>query len=186
MIKREMQNGTMQHGASYDLTVHMEKALQKYRENRIMEPLFRMHNLIAQEDELKATTLLAVAVQYISDHYTGKVLAPSDVQRILRAVLLHEEDGHYYARYLLNELQVMMTGWLLILAADLPITVAQLGQFAEDFAAGLALKQCVTLTAADVLELTINLASKLDMVLVSRIQQNRSHYLQELRTVLMQ
>ena len=56
-----------------------------------------MYKVIEQTDALKAQTLMSVVMQYIIEHFRGKSLQPKDVQQILRAVLLQEESGHYYA-----------------------------------------------------------------------------------------
>ena len=58
-------------------------------------------------------------------------MQPKDVQQILRAVLLQEESGHYYALYVNNEIQVKAAEWLTLLAVDRPVTLELLGKMAD-------------------------------------------------------
>ena len=101
----------------------MDEQVLKYREAKLMEPIYRMYKVIEQTDALKAQTLMSVAMQYIIEHFRGKSLQPKDVQQILRAVLLQEESGHYYALYVNNEIQVKAAEWLTLLAVDRPVTL---------------------------------------------------------------
>ena len=71
----------------------MDEQVVRYREAKLMEPIYRMFKVIEETDVLKAQTFMSVAMQYIIEHYSGSNLTPADVQAILRAVLLHEEDG---------------------------------------------------------------------------------------------
>ena len=112
----------------------MDEQVVKYREAKIMEPIYRMYKVIEEEDVLKAQTLMSVTMQYIIEHYSGKPLRPADVQQILRAVLLREDDGKYYALYVHNELQVKVAEWLTLLCVDLPVTLEQLGDMVNRFA----------------------------------------------------
>lgn len=163
----------------------MEQQEQIYRETKLMEPIFRMHNIVAEVDDLKAKTLLAVTVQYITDHYQGQVLRPEDIQKILQAVLLREEDGRYFALYLRNELQVKLMNWLLLLAADLPITLEQLGDVSAAFDSRLEQQPCLTLSGETVLEMARELVEPLDSVLWERMELNRAFYLAELQMLLL-
>ena len=115
----------------------MDEQVLRYREAKLMEPIYRMFKVIEQEDVLKAQTLMAVTMQYIIEHYSGKNLTPADVQHILRAVLLKEEDGRYYAMYVYNEIQVKAAGWLTLLAVDCPVTLEALGNMADQLAQAL-------------------------------------------------
>lgn len=162
----------------------MELQEELYRETKLMEPILRMHKLIAQEDDLKANTLLAVVVQYITDNYQGQVLTPADVQKIIRAVLLREEDGKYFAMYLRNELQVKLIGWLMLLAADLPVTLEQLGDISAAFDHKLAQQVCLELTGEDVLAIAKELVEGLEPLLWQRMELNAPYYLTELRLLL--
>lgn len=164
----------------------MEEQVLNYGTARLMEPIYRMYKVIEQEDDLKAKTLMAVVMQYITDHFSGKVLTPADVQHILRAVLLHEEDGRYYAMYAYNEIQVKAAGWLTLLAVDLPVTLEMLGQMAEDLAQALQGKDFITLSAEDVLVKLGKIAGGVDDVLLERLKLNQETYLAELRTFLVQ
>lgn len=164
----------------------MEEQVLNYGTARLMEPIYRMYKVIAQEDEQKAKTLMAVAMQYITEHFRDQVLTPADVQHILRAVLLHEQDGHYYALYTYNEIQVKAAGWLTLLAVDLPITLEVLGQMADELARALQGKDCITLSAEDVLAILTEITGKVDVLLLERLQLNQETYLAELRTFLVQ
>ena len=151
-----------------------------------MEPIYRMFKVIEQEDVLKAQTLMSVTMQYIIEHYSGKNLTPADVQQILRAVLLKEEDGRYYAMYVYNEIQVKAAGWLTILAVDCPVTLETLGAMADKLAEELQKKDFITLTAAEVMDLLEQIVMPVDAVVLERLQLNRERYLAELRTFLVQ
>ena len=158
----------------------------RYREARLMEPIYRMFKVLEQQDLLKAQTLMAVVTQYITDHYSGKPLTPADVQEVIRAVLLHEEDGKYYAMYILNEIQVKVAGWLTLLAVDRPIVLEELGNMVELLASDLQGKNCVKLSADDVLSSLRRIVSEKDEVLLERIDLNKEIYLSELNTFLVQ
>ena len=121
----------------------MDEQVLRYREAKLMEPIYRMFKVIEQEDVLKAQTLMSVTMQYIIEHYSGKNLTPADVQQILRAVLLKEEDGRYYAMYVYNEIQVKAAGWLTILAVDCPVTLEALGAMADKLAEELQKKDFI-------------------------------------------
>ena len=43
----------------------MDEQVLKYREAKLMEPIYRMYKVIEQTDALKAQTLMSVAMQYI-------------------------------------------------------------------------------------------------------------------------
>ena len=159
----------------------MDEQVLKYREAKIMEPIYRMYKVIEQEDALKAQTLISVTMQYIIEHYGGKPLHPADVQQILRAVLLREEDGKYYALYVHNELQVKTAEWLTLLSVDLPITLDQLGGMAE-----LTGKDYITLKSEDVILMLKEIAGEVDAVLLERLTLNETIYLSELQTFLVQ
>ena len=159
----------------------MDEQVLRYREAKLMEPIYRMFKVIEQEDVLKAQTM-----QYIIEHFGGKNLTPADVQQILRAVLLTEEDGRYYAMYVYNEIQVKTAGWLTVLAVDCPVTLEALGGMAEQIAEALKEKDFITLSAAEVLDLLEQIAGAVDGVLLERLQLNRQRYLAELKTFLVQ
>lgn len=164
----------------------MDEQVLRYREAKLMEPIYRMFKVIEQEDVLKAQTLMSVTMQYIIEHYSGKNLTPADVQQILRAVLLKEEDGRYYAMYVYNEIQVKAAGWLTILAVDCPVTLEALGAMADKLAEELQKKDFITLTAAEVMDLLEQIVMPVDDVVLERLQLNRERYLAELRTFLVQ
>lgn len=164
----------------------MDEQVLKYREAKLMEPIYRMYKVIEQEDVLKAQTLLSVTMQYIIEHYSGKPLSPADVQQILRAVLLHEEDGKYYALYVYNELQVKTAEWLTLLSVDLPITLEQLGGMADRFAEKLTGQDYITLNSVDVLTMLKEIAGDVDELLLERLSLNEAVYLAELQTFLVQ
>ena len=164
----------------------MDEQVLRYREAKLMEPIYRMFKVIEQEDVLKAQTLMSVTMQYIIEHYSGKNLTPADVQQILRAVLLKEEDGRYYAMYVYNEIQVKAAGWLTILAVDCPVTLETLGAMADKLAEELQKKDFITLTAAEVMNLLEQIVMPVDAVVLERLQLNRERYLAELRTFLVQ
>ncbi len=164
----------------------MDEQVLKYREAKIMEPIYRMYKVIEQEDILKAQTLISVTMQYIIEHYSGQPLRPADVQQVLRAVLLHEEDGKYYALYVHNELQVHVAQWLTILSVDLPVTLEQLGGMADAFAERLQGQDYITLTANDVITILKEIAGGVDELLLERIVLNEPIYLAELKTFLVQ
>lgn len=164
----------------------MDEQVLRYREAKLMEPIYRMFKVIEQEDVLKAQTLMAVAMQYIIEQYSGKNLTPDEVQRILRAVLLQQEDGTYYAMYVCNELQVKAAGWLTLLAVDRPVTLEMLRDMADQFAQHLQGKDYIALTAEDVMGILEQIITPVDQVLLERLQLNRDVYLAELRTFLVQ
>lgn len=164
----------------------MDEQVLRYREAKLMEPIYRMFKVIEQEDVLKAQTLMSVTMQYIIEHYSGKNLTPADVQQILRAVLLKEEDGRYYAMYVYNEIQVKAAGWLTILAVDCPVTLEALGAMADKLAEELQKKDFITLMAAEVMDLLEQIVMTVDAVVLERLQLNRERYLAELRTFLVQ
>lgn len=164
----------------------MDEQVLKYGESKLIEPIYRMFKVIAQEDTQKAQTLMAVAMQYITEHYSGKVVQPADIQQILRAVLLHEEDGKYYAMYVLNEIQVKAAGWLTLLAIDRPVTLEMLGDMANQLTEALYGKNCITLSADEVIALIERISGGFDTVLLERLQLNKEVYLAELRTFLVQ
>lgn len=164
----------------------MDEQVLKYREAKIMEPIYRMYKVIEQEDVLKAQTLMSVAMQYIIEHFTGKPLSPADVQQVLRAVLLHEDDGKYYAMYVYNELQVKTAEWLTLLSVDLPITLEQLGGMADSLADRLQGQDYITLQAADVTAMLKEIAGAVDATLQERLTLNETIYLAELKTFLVQ
>lgn len=164
----------------------MDEQVLRYREAKLMEPIYRMFKVIEQEDVLKAQTLMAVAMQYIIEQYSGKNLTPDEVQRILRAVLLQQEDGTYYAMYVCNELQVKAAGWLTLLAVDRPVTLEMLRDMADQFAKELQGKDFIALTAEDVMGILEQIITPVDQVLLERLKLNRDVYLAELRTFLVQ
>lgn len=164
----------------------MDEQVLRYREAKLMEPIYRMFKVIEQEDVLKAQTLMSVTMQYIIEHYSGKNLTPADVQQILRAVLLKEDDGRYYAMYVYNEIQVKAAGWLTILAVDCPVTLEALGAMADQLAEELQKKDFITLTAAETLDLLEQIVAPVDEVVLERLHLNRDRYLAELRTFLVQ
>lgn len=164
----------------------MDEQALRYREAKLMEPIYRMYKVIAQKDEIKAKTLMAVVTQYILEHYNGQELRPADVQQLLRAVLLHEADGCYYAMYACNEIQVKAAGWLTLLAIDRPVTLEMLGDMAGRLAQALQGRDYITLTAAEVLTLLEGIVKPVDAVLWELLCLNRETYLAELRTFLVQ
>ena len=160
----------------------MDEQVLRYREAKLMEPIYRMFKVIEQEDVQKAQTLMAVAMQYMIEHYSGQNLQPVDVQQLLRAVLLHEKDGHYYALYVSNEIQVKAANWLTLLA----ITLDMLGNMADQLAQALQGKDAINLSAEDVVDLLEQIVAPVDTVLLERLRLNRESYLAELRTFLVQ
>ena len=62
----------------------MDEQVLKYREAKLMEPIYRMYKVIEQTDALKAQTLMSVVMQYIIEHFRGKSLQPKDVQQIFQ------------------------------------------------------------------------------------------------------
>lgn len=164
----------------------MDEQVVKYREAKIMEPIYRMYKVIEEEDVLKAQTLMSVTMQYIIEHYSGKPLRPADVQQILRAVLLREDDGKYYALYVHNELQVKVAEWLTLLCVDLPVTLEQLGDMVNHFADELNGQDYITLKASGVIEILKEIAADVNLLLLERLTLNESIYLTELQTFLVQ
>ena len=164
----------------------MDEQVVKYREAKIMEPIYRMYKVIEEEDVLKAQTLMSVTMQYIIEHYSGKPLRPADVQQILRAVLLREDDGKYYALYVHNELQVKVAEWLTLLCVDLPVTLEQLGDMVNRFADELNGKDYITLKASGVIGILKEIAADVNLLLLERLTLNESIYLTELQTFLVQ
>lgn len=162
----------------------MEEEIQRYREAKLMEPIYRMYKVIAEKDELKAQTFMAVVVQYVTEHFKGVRVSPNDVQSVIRAVLLQDEDGSYYSMYAFNEIQVKTAEWITILAADLPVTLDNLGNIADQIAENLEGRNCATLTPEDVVVLMENAVSGLDPLLLQRIELNRSIYIQDLESFL--
>lgn len=164
----------------------MDEQVVKYREAKIMEPIYRMYKVIEEEDVLKAQTLMSVTMQYIIEHYSGKPLRPADVQQILRAVLLREDDGKYYALYVHNELQVKVAEWLTLLCVDLSVTLEQLGDMVNRFADELNGQDYITLKASDVIGMLKEIAADVNLLLLERLTLNESIYLTELQTFLVQ
>ncbi len=164
----------------------MDEQVLRYREAKLMEPIYRMFKVIEQEDVQKARILMSVVMQYIIEHYSGKVLQPADVQQILRAVLLHEEDGRYYALYVCNEIQVKAANWLTLLAIDRPVTLEMLGNMAEQLAQALEGKDAIQLTADEVFAFLEQIVAPVDAVLLDLLRLNKETYLAELRTFLVQ
>ena len=162
----------------------MDEQARQYQEAKLMEPIYRMYKVIEEKDRLKAQTLIALVMQYITDQYAGTILQPADVQTILRAMLLREEDGSYYAMYAFNDVQVKVAGWLTLLAVDRPITLEALGNLMERFAMVLQKKDFIQLSAEDVLRELERLIQPMDSIVFERIQLNRQNYLTELRTFL--
>lgn len=153
-------------------------------EAKVMEPIYRMVKLIAQEDKEQAKMAMALAVQYISEHYLGKVLTQKDVQDILRAVLLFHNEGKYYASYLLNELQVKVAGWLTLMAIDRPITLGELSELVEALAQGLRGKNILLLSAQEVLNAIKEQLKAIDEVVYERILLNEACFKEELEIIL--
>ena len=164
----------------------MDEQVLKYREAKLMEPIYRMYKVIEQTDALKAQTLMSVAMQYIIEHFRGKSLQPKDVQQILRAVLLQEESGHYYALYVNNEIQVKAAEWLTLLAVDRPVTLELLGKMADVLAQKLEGKDCIKLSAEDVFIMLEQIVAPVDEIVLERLYLNKENYLAELRTFLVQ
>lgn len=119
----------------------MDEQLLNLGTAKIMEPIYRMQKIIAQQDEIDAKTVLALCVQYITDNFQGSVLTVKDVQNIIQKALLHYKNGQYYSAYIANELQVMVAGWLTLLAADRPVTLEQLSKAVDNLANQLASKR---------------------------------------------
>ena len=162
----------------------MDEQALRYGEAKLMEPIYRMFKVIEQEDVLKAQTLMAVTMQYIVEHYSGKNLQPADVQQILRAVLLKEEDGRYYAMYAFNEIQVKAANWLTLLAVDRPITLELLSSMADQLAERLQGRDYIQLTAEEVVALLEEVVALVDDVVLQRLKLNKARYLAELKTFL--
>ena len=154
-------------------------------EARIMEPIYRMVKIVAQDDPEKAQTLMAVTVQYMTDHWMGKSITPIDVQKLLRAVLLFEDDGKYYAPYVYNELQVKIAGWLTLMAIDRPVTLGDLGSIADRVADQLAMRDCTELTSHDVLTMVKEKVAAIDEIVLERIILNEENWRSELDSILM-
>ena len=157
----------------------MDEQALRYGEAKLMEPIYRMFKVIEQEDVLKAQTLMAVTMQYIVEHYSGKNLQP-----ILRAVLLKEEDGRYYAMYAFNEIQVKAANWLTLLAVDRPITLELLSSMADQLAERLQGRDYIQLTAEEVVALLEEVVAPVDDVVLQRLKLNKARYLAELKTFL--
>ena len=90
----------------------------------------------------KNTAVISVSNQEesnIEGMVTADCLVAVSYTHLLRAVLLHEEDGRYYAMYAYNEIQVKAAGWLTLLAVDLPVTLEMLGKMADELAQALQL-----------------------------------------------
>lgn len=164
----------------------MDEQVLKYREAKIMEPIYRMFKVIEQEDVLKAQTFMSVTMQYIIENFKGQVLRPAEVQNILRAVLLQEPDGKYYAMYANNEIQVKAAEWFTLLSVDLPITLEQLGFMADSLAEKLSVQDFIALQSSDVIMMMKEIASSVDDVLSERITLNAMVYLTELQTFMVQ
>ena len=162
----------------------MDEQALRYGEAKLMEPIYRMFKVIEQEDVLKAQTLMAVTMQYIVEHYSGKNLQPADVQQILRAVLLKEEDGRYYAMYAFNEIHVKAANWLTLLAVDRPITLELLSSMADQLAERLQGRDYIQLTAEEVVALLEEVVAPVDDVVLQRLKLNKARYLAELKTFL--
>lgn len=162
----------------------MEEEILRYREAKLMEPIYRMYKVISEKDELKAQTFMAVVVQYVTEQYKDVRITPADVQNLIRAVLLHDDDGIYYSMYAYNEIQVKTAEWITILAADLPITLDDLGNMANQIAEGLKGQVIVNFSPEDVVGLMEKVASEFDVTLLGRIQLNREIYTRELGSFL--
>ena len=163
----------------------MDEQVLRYREAKLMEPIYRMYKVIEQTDTVKAQTLMSVAMQYIIEHFRGKNLQPKDVQQILR-VLLQEESGHYYALYVNNEIQVKAAEWLTLLAVDRPVTLELLGKMADALAQKIEGRDCIKLSAEDVFIMLEQIVAPVDEIVLERLYLNKENYLAELRTFLVQ
>ena len=164
----------------------MDEQVLRYREAKLMEPIYRMYKVIEQTDTVKAQTLMSVAMQYIIEHFRGKNLQPKDVQQILRAVLLQEESGHYYALYVNNEIQVKAAEWLTLLAVDRPVTLELLGKMADALAQKIEGRDFIKLSAEDVFIMLEQIVAPVDEIVLERLYLNKENYLAELRTFLVQ
>lgn len=154
-----------------------------FGEAHLLEPIYRMIKVVQNYDDKDAKVVASLAVQYISDNYKDKALSRMDVQEILRMVLVYYKEGFYYSRYLANELQVATAQWVTVLAADLPLTIGQIGQVADDLAKWLEDKDALELKAAEVLS-WFKEACGFDPEMKKRIEINERYYLDELMLLL--
>jgi len=77
-----------------------------------------------------------------------------------------------------------LIGWLMLLAADLPVTLEQLGDISADFDAKLAKQPCLSLTGEEVLVMARSLVEPLEPELWQRMELNEAYYLAELDILL--
>lgn len=153
---------------------------------KIMEPIYRMVKVVEQKNELDARTLMAVCVQYITDHSVGKCLREADVQEIVRAALLHHKEGLYYSDYIYNELQVKIASWMTLMAIDRPVTLGDLGETADKVAEALVDENALALTAEQVMDVVKAQVGSIDEVVYERLLLNEANFLNELRMILFQ
>lgn len=154
-----------------------------FGEAHLLEPIYRMVKVVQNHDDKDAKVTASLTVQYISDHYKDKALTRADVREVLRGVLVYYKNGFYYSIYLANELQVAIAQWVTILAADLPLTLGEIGAIADDLAKWLADKDALELKGAEVLD-WFKKACAFNEELAQRAELNEQYYLNELQLLL--
>ena len=154
-----------------------------FDEAHLLEPIYRMIKVVQNHDDKDAKITASLAVQYISDHYKDKALTRAIIQEVLRAVLVYYKDGFYYSKYLANELQVNVAQWVTVLAADLPLTLGEIGGIADKLAVWLEDKDALSLMATEVLS-WFKETCAFNQELEERIKINENYYLDELQLLL--
>lgn len=154
-----------------------------FGEAHLLEPIYRMIKVVQNYDDKDAKVTASLAVQYISDNYKDKVLGRAEVQEILRGVLVYYKNGVYYSRYLANELQVEIAQWVTVLAADLPLTLGEIGSIADTLAVWLEDKDALELKGAEVLHWFKEMCA-FNEELSQRVEINEQYYLNELELLL--
>ena len=97
--------------------------------------------------------------------------------------MVYYKDGFYYSKYLANELQVNVAQWVTVLAADLPLTLGEIGGIADKLAVWLEDKDALSLTATEVLS-WFKETCAFNQELEERIKINENYYLDELQLLL--
>ena len=154
-----------------------------FGEAHLLEPIYRMIKIVQNYDDKDAKVTASLAVQYISDHYKDGALGRAEVQEILRGVLVYYKNGLYYSKYLANELQVEIAQWVTVLAADLPLTLGEIGAIADNLAVWLEDKDALELKGAEVLH-WFKETCAFNEELAQRVEINEQYYLNELELLL--
>ena len=97
--------------------------------------------------------------------------------------MVYYKDGFYYSKYLANELQVNVAQWVTVLAADLPLTLGEIGGIADKLAVWLEDKDALSLMATEVLS-WFKETCAFNQELEERIKINENYYLDELQLLL--